>query len=239
MALAWVQDSAAVVLSAPAPTNQTATLTFGSNVTAGNTLVVYVALHNVATRTFTVSDNVDGAWTGGEIVSTNPYLGAALFWKANHTGGAVTITVTHGLASSSFYAGASEFSGFGTTPVEDASDSLAESVATDNHTCSASGITSANECIAVCACVLNSIVTSTAAGSGYTEHTDGSTGGTRILFQWQRFASGTSAHTGPWTSVGTDRTGTSVIALLSGTAGAPPATSMPVIASIYRRRFES
>ncbi len=166
MALAHVQDSETVVLSTLGATYQTATLTFADAISEGSMIVVYVALHNVATRTFTVTDDVDGAY-GDPVIYTNPYYGVGLWRKANHTAGDTTITVVHNGASSAFYAGASEFSDFGATPVTDATDSLAEAANTDNHTCSASGVTSSNECIAVCAGVLNSLATSTAHDGAY------------------------------------------------------------------------
>lgn len=213
MAIAHVQDSSAVVTASGNP--ETASVAFGSNVTAGSMLVVFIAQFTSSVRTYTISDNVVGStgWTKAKGIASSQE--AEVWYRANHTGGSVTISVTHGLSSTVFVAGAAEFSGLGATVTVDASDSLAEGSNLNSHTCSTSGITSANSVVAACSGVLGAIGTECNPGTGYAEVTSGFVNNSSC-FQWKLFPSGCTSETGAWASTGTARQGRSVIALLSG-----------------------
>jgi hypothetical protein len=195
-----------------------ATLTFGSVIAAGSTLIVGIAQTATGARTYTVSDNIHGTSGWTQAVSSPSFLQTDIWYRANHNGGTVTITVTHGLGTVGFVAAASEWSGFGATVTVEASDSLEEGSSASAHTCSALGVSSGNECVAFCASGLSATATDCNPGSGYTE-VPPSTVHNRILFQRRHFPSGCQDEVGAWTTTGTARAGRSSIALLSGPAG--------------------
>jgi hypothetical protein len=215
MALGHIQDSN---FGGGSGSPLTAILTFGSAVAAGSTLVVGIAQTTSGARTYTVSDNIHGTsgWTLAE--ASGAGLDTQIWFRGNHGGGTVTVTVTHGLGTVGFVAAASEWSGFGSTVTVEASDSLEEGASASSHTCSALGVSSVNECVAFCACALNATATDCNAGSGYTE-VPPSTVHNRILFQRRHFQQGCTSEVGAWTTTGTARAGRSSIALLSGPAG--------------------
>jgi hypothetical protein len=215
MALALVQTSAAVGASGA---TLTANITFGSAVAAGSTLVVLISQTVAGVRDYTVTDNIHGAsgWAAAEASASD--IRTAIWYRANHNGGTVTVSVTHGLATVGFRAMAMEWSGYGATVTVDDSDSLDEGVSATSHTCSSLGVTSTNECVAFCACGLNATATECNPGSGYSEVPTAEVHN-RTLFQYQRFASGCTNETGAWSTTGIARMGRSSIALLSGPAG--------------------
>lgn len=217
MALAHVQDSSSVVVSSGNPS--TALITFGSAVAAGSTLVVLISQAATGARTYTVSDNIHGTngWTKAIGVTTG--VTNQIWYRGDHNGGTVTITVTHGDNSTPlFLAAACELSGYGTTVTVEATDSLTEGGVLNTHTCSASGVSSSNECFAFTAGSLTSGSTECSPGTGYTEITPGYAQA-QFLLQRRHFPSGCTSEVGTWTNTGTARIGRSAIALLSGPAG--------------------
>jgi hypothetical protein len=141
----------------------------------------------------------------------------AIWYRANHDGGTVTVSATHGLDAVGFFAAAQEWGGFGSTVTVDDSDALIEGSSLTSHTCSAAGVTSTNECVAFCACALNATASECNPGASYTEITSGRVHN-RSLFQYRHFASGCSGELGAWSTTGTARIGQSSIALLRGPA---------------------
>jgi hypothetical protein len=217
MALAHVKDSASVVVSSGNPS--TANLTFTSTIAAGSTLVVVLSQAVVAARTYTVSDNIHGTdgWT--KAIGVTSGATDQIWYRGNHSGGTVTITVTHGQSSPLFITAAAELSGYGSAVTVEATDSLTEGVGATSHTCSASGVSSSNECFAFCVGHFGSGATECNPGTGYTEITPGYAQG-QFLFQRRHFSSGCTNEVGAWTNTGSARAGISVIALLSaGVAG--------------------
>jgi hypothetical protein len=206
------------------PLTATDTLT----VTAGNAVFVAIGSNTAAsTRNYTVSDDVMGTtgWRRDVSRSAANAFGCEIWVNPNHTGGTVTITVTHGQGSGGFTISVGEFSGFGGTVVCDASDFFIDPNVADNHVCSSSGVSSANEVMAICAGWLEAAATSTAAGSGYTLM--GSGGNQFLVGQYQHFPAGCANEQGAWTSTGTDRRGRGAIGLFSGAGGGGGATANP------------
>jgi hypothetical protein len=216
MALALIQASSAVGASGG---TLTANITFGSAVAAGSTLVVLISQTVSGTRDYTVTDNIHGSSGWAAAVASSADIRTAIWSRANHSGGTVTVSVTHGLASVGFRAVAMEWSGYGATVTVDASDSLVEGGSGTSHTCSSAGVTSANECVAFCACGLNATATECNPGASYNEVPTAEVHN-RTLFQYRHFASGCTSETGAWTTTGIARIGSASIALLRGPSGA-------------------
>lgn len=236
MAIAFVKDSSAVVAGSGGPPG-TAAVSFGSNITAGNSLLCFVAQAASGNRTYSVADNVGGTWVKAVGVTNQTIgggaLGVEIYYCASSPGGSVTITVTQSSSLIAFNAAAAEFSGFGGTITVDASDSKNENgVNSNNHDCSASGITSANPVLAVSSGCMSSTGTECNPGSGYTEVLNAFVGN-RTLFQWQHFASGCTNEKAAWSNTGTARQGLSVMALLSGAGGG--GVTIPVFMHHYRQ----
>jgi hypothetical protein len=229
MPLAPVQTCNA--FSTGSGTPLTSVLTFPGSVTAGNLLIVYILQFQPGTRTYTVTDNVMGATGWVQIVAENQAgaRGTALWVNGNHTGGSVTVSVQASSGGVSFNAGVQEWSGFAATATIDAFSSLTEAGTTNNHTCSAAGVSSGNSCVAFCACVTAGSFTEGNPGSGYTEVT-GASG--FILAQQKVFATGCTAEVGAWSNTGTARVGVGCIALISGPAAA---VSIPKYMHHYRQ----
>lgn len=221
MALALVQSSSAVGASGA---TLTANITFGSAVVAGSTLVVLISQTVSGARDYTVTDNIHGSsgWTAAEASAAD--IRTAIWYRANHSGGTVTVSVTHGLATVGFRAVAMEWSGYGATVTVDDSDSLIEGGSGTSHTCSALGVTSTNECVAFCAGGLNATATECNPGASYSE-VPTAEAHNRTLFQYQHFSSGCSNELGAWSTTGIARIGSSSIALLSGPTGTGGSTA--------------
>lgn len=215
MAIAQVQNSASAS-GAGTPTVASISL----SPTAGNTVVVYVTQIVSNTRTYTVSDNIDGTTGWTQAVYLNPTGAAGIWYKQNVPSGITTITVTANTSTTTMSAAATEFSGMGTVTTRDAFDSLNETPTTSNtHTCSASGVTSANPVIAVCAGIFTASGGEINPGTGYNEVPTGFTSGSSLK-QYQIFPSGCTSEVGTYTNTTTARSGIGAIALLSGNAAA-------------------
>jgi hypothetical protein len=76
------------------------TLAFTSNVTAGNTLVLYIGVNSTG-QTFTASDNLNGAWTAIPSCNFNTtFASVNMLQHANTAAGACTVTVAGGAGAS-------------------------------------------------------------------------------------------------------------------------------------------
>jgi len=221
MALAHVADCSSAALATASPTNLAVALTF-PDVVAGNALLVTIYQTGGTLRTFSVSDDSGGTWgrlydygNGGQEVWTAP----------NHPAtGTVIATVTHSNPSADFWATGGQFSGFGTDVGVAAVDAVLDGAIATAHASSASGVTTASECIAFIAAGSDSILTTTTASSGYAKLPETSSGGLKMFSAWKRFATGATSETGAWTS-GTARVARSSILLLVATsAGDPPSS---------------
>ena len=230
MALAHVQDSTLVTSS-----GTSAALSLSP--TAGHTLIAFLGVSAATTRTFTVSDDVEGT-TGWQTAvffqdsGTNRVVAA--YYKVAAPSGLTAVTITAN-ATQTFKAAASEFSGFGGAVTVDASDSDVNPVASSVHDCSPAGVSSANPVLAVCAGVLTSVATECDPGTGYAEVPSGAASN-NSLFQWRIFASGCTNEQGNWSSTGTNRVGVGAMALLSGAATSH--SLMPLLA-LMRPQFYS
>ena len=67
-----------------------------SAITAGSTLILALGQRATGNRTYSVADNVDGAWTARPVLDDGAPNGRKLqlFYIEDHTGGTVTVTVT-------------------------------------------------------------------------------------------------------------------------------------------------
>lgn len=219
-ALAWVRDNSGGYV---ASSGSDCTVTFGANITAGNAIILFINYTATSTRTFTVSDNVVGSTGWTKAVDFGATLGPEIWYRANHDGGAVTITAGHA-STGAFLCSAAEFSGFGATITVDATDTFTDAGVTDNHASSDTGVSSANEVVAVIAGNAEGANFTDANGtaSSYTE-VPAATVNATVWAGFRVFASGATNETGAWVSTGTDRVANSVIALLSGPAAASSA----------------
>jgi len=89
-----VQETSAVA----AVSKTSESVTFASNVTAGNVLVIAVMKAVSGVRFFTVADNVNGAWT--ELVKQTDHVQINYFLNAGAGATTVTVTVGDGLSIS-------------------------------------------------------------------------------------------------------------------------------------------
>lgn len=167
------------------------------------------------TRTYVVSDSVMGTTGWVKIAGINPGAAAELWCNPDHTGGAVTISITHGNATGQFRTIAMEWP-FGGAITVDATSSLNEGANGTSHASSSAGVTSTHNVVAFCAGALDSTgATDCTPGTGYTEVLAWVSG--VVCFQYKAFPTGCTNETGPWTSTGTAKKGTSVIALIRST----------------------
>jgi hypothetical protein len=214
MAIAFVGES-----SNTSGSGNPSVATISYSPTAGNALILFLTQIAASDRTFTISDNIGGTtgWNIRRYVDATSRL-VAIGWKANVGSGVTTITVSASTSNTTFAAALAEFSGMGSAITEDTFDSLTESVSGLTHTCSASGVTSANPVIAACAGIFTNTVTECSPGSGYSEVPSGLVQN-QTLKQYRIFASGCTSEVGTWTNTGASRTARSTISLFSG-AGA-------------------
>lgn len=211
MALSVVQNSAVATASGN-PSAAAASISPSS----GNALIAFLLQDDGDIRTYTITDNIDGATGWSQAKYYNPGQAAGIWYKVNIPPGitGVTSTVNTGVESHNLII--LEVSGFGTAITVDASDQLLDGVGTDSHKCSNAGISSGNEVLAVCCGVLGANGSECNPGSGYTE-IPGSHTSPFFLRQHRIFSSGCTNETGAWTASDT-RVATSVMALLSGNA---------------------
>jgi hypothetical protein len=132
MAIAFVQDDGSVEDGGGSDTTQV--VVFGSNVTAGNLIVVSIG-YGGAIGTPSCADSLSNSYTveaSGHSVLSNQ--SQALFWAEDISGGACTVTVTLSPAASFRRMQVSEYSGLVTASPSDGSAITADndlSTATD------------------------------------------------------------------------------------------------------------
>lgn len=215
MAIAFVGES--TLFSGTGDT----TLTYSP--AAGNTLILCIGQVGTPSRTYEISDNIDGTtgWVQAKrFVGTVAAQVIEIWYKKNIPSGITDIDINQVGTGVNYRALVAEFSGFGSTVNVDSTGELEELVASDNHTCNTIAISITTDGLCVTAGVTSGTVTSTAAGSGFTEMPSGSTDN-RTLFQW-RVSSASFSSDGPWSCVGTDRTGTSAMVMLGGPSATDP-----------------
>lgn len=215
MALSHVQSVNSMVIATGSPL--TSILTFPTTVTSGNAIIVQVTQQGSSTRTFTCSDDVDGAYT--TLKDASDFVPGEqnktwIFYKENHTGGTVTITVTHSNSSADFAATAAEYAGFGSAISVAANDKLTDPSTATTHAASPEGVSHGGDCLAIVqGSTSGPNFTDSVAGTGYTKIPSGYSN-TDYYFAYQIYASGVTADTGQWTSTGAARQCTTIIYLL-------------------------
>ena len=203
---------------------------FDSNVTAGSTLILTLTNTDTNTRTYSVSDDVDGAWTA----LTKSILSGVetqIFYKTNHSGGATTVTV------SSNFGAVKRVSWLEITASSADQDSnyVGAVDATFGYPCSADATvidTGANVFV-VAALALNATGSIDTVTSPWTEmYNDG-------VRQAHKYRSSDTALTnerGFFAESGTNRTAISAIASFTGTGGGTPSptgTIKATFAALY------
>jgi hypothetical protein len=214
-----VQTPNAVVVSGAA----SAQLTMGA-VTGGNSLIAGVYMTNSGVRSFTVSDSVNaGNWTS----AVHSTLGDTVQIHYRHNVSSGTPEVTWVIDSSTWIGlvWAVEVSGLDTTATP-TTDAFLEAGNSDNHQCADPAMTG-TDVFVLCLSVLSSTTSGITAGSGYTRVPNNSA--TDAIMQYKAVAS--LNDTGPYTSVGTDRTGHGCMAAFP----APTITSSPTDGKIIFR----
>lgn len=103
-----------------------------TGVTSGNTLALIMFQTLAATRTYTVSDSVDGAWTAGPLANISSRY-AQIFYKIASSSGSKTVTVSPNGGSTEIHVSVVE---------------IGASTASVSSTITASGVTS-HPCAAV------------------------------------------------------------------------------------------
>lgn len=212
MALGHVQSCSAIGKTAG---GTTATAAFGSNVTAGNAVVVLVHQYGTSTRTHTITDTAGATYTS--LYDPGGTGQGPEFWIcANHPGGTTPTVTATASGTNNFAVSAAEFSGFGGGASLVGSDWYTDPGVSDNHQASASGLTYGSECLALLAgaSLLGANLTNGTALAGYVKMPSGFTD-IAIFFAWDIFPSGCTAELGRWDSTGTDRQAMTGIILLA------------------------
>lgn len=151
-------------------THSTFTATFGSNVTAGDTLV-FMNGYSSTNASPTVADTLGNSWTClAQVTATGPVWIQTCYTVSIASGGADTVTATYGFAVPFNFAVAEELSGIASFDVLVTGSGSYTTTATS----SAFTTTAAND-IAVVGAYFGSTVTG--AGSGYTIRGNGTTNG--------------------------------------------------------------
>lgn len=207
MALPVVVQAPNAVLVSGATTGQ---VTMGSAVQAGNSLIGGVGA--AAIRSWTVTDTVDGgSWSSDVLIQ--PAESAQIHHRHSASAGTPTITWTVNTGTFTGWVWAAEVSGLD-TGASAQTGSLDEGSNSTSHNCNATALT-ATDAFGICSGVLNTAATTTVAGGSYTIAPTLSSN--RYLIQYQVNASFNDS--GPWTSTGSARQGTSVMAVFAAPAG--------------------
>ena len=184
-------------------------------VTAGNRLVVQMVQRASATRTYSVSDTVNGAWPAADVYYNNGQA-MAIFSFPNAAAGSTTVTVTAS-SSTNFSFFLHEVSGTGsTTPTVDSNNDATNG---NTHQGGSTGVSTSTGGIVFVAGALNSAATLTVAGSSPAYTNLNATPTNQILMQYRTYGSGLSGEVGTWTSTGTARAGDGVIAAYDDAGG--------------------
>lgn len=215
MAIARVQESSELTVSAGTTGNVTFT------VSSGNMLIAYIGCQN-ASITFTVSDNKGNTWNEAITKTDGTVARTASIWYTNNIAAGSTQVTVASNASATYSAIIQEVSGQDTAggaiaPL-DASSSHADTSATTDHVSSASStvIDTTDAALVACAGIVpGSVGVTVSPGAGYTQIVSTNV---RILWQYKVFTGATNDEQGAWTEdVG--RTAVSVIAAFKQAAG--------------------
>lgn len=185
-------------------------------VTAGSTLICVIHDTGSAIRTYSVSDDVDGAWTGLTQAQAPSGRSAKLSYTTGHTGGTVTVTVSSNFNSVKRVQ-LLEISD-STFDVESTISSASTGVdASLGYPCSADGtvIDTAADVFIVSAVTLDAAGNPTGGAGGYTALY----GGTQWRSQYLRSASALTNERGWIAEAGTDRSFAGVIASWAAAGG--------------------
>lgn len=174
--------------------------------TAGNALLIGVVQNANGSRTYSVADDIDGAYGAADLNFAAANKNILFFSLFAITGGDPTITVTQsGGAAVGFRCIAIEASNLdsGATPITGSIDNSA--VNADNHFSAAAGsIDTTTATFVITAGVLTSTsgVSSTSAGATYTKL---DLGNLAAFLQYKDAPTALTDDRGAWTSTGTDR----------------------------------
>lgn len=215
MAIAHVQTSGRILDNGASP----AVVTISFSPTAGNFLIVTINQRGSgSTRTYTVSDNIDGTtgWETDASINANPDRQVRIYWKKNIPSGITTITITVNTGNLNFDGMISEFSGMGATPVFVMGDSYDDATVANNHTCSDTPLTSVGETLGYCLGQLDVAATELNPGTNWTE--PNSLASARDIRQYQISSSGFSNEFGEFSNTGAAQASLGVIGLWYSTA---------------------
>lgn len=147
------------------------TITYTSNVTAGNLLVLLASQDQVANRQISaVSDNLNGSWAMAKRQGTAGTNAQSEVWYfANTVGGACTITITwaNGTDQKDFLA--LEYSGCATVSPVDVTDGITGASNTNQTYATNSDTTSSNGSVILGVSSLNGSNTGYSSTSGFTQ----------------------------------------------------------------------
>lgn len=191
-----------------------------TGVAAGNLLIASAQLTSASTRTFTASDDKSNTWASALTYQDSTRDGQISYAK-NVTSGDTVVRMTISSTGVNYVVEAIEVANCSTTSPLDVTDQLNESVATDNHVCSSAGVNTSADVIVYSHGTLNSAsgVSSVAKGASYTALYESVTDLGTVI-QYRISAGALTSEQAPWTSVGTDRTGGSGMAVFKADAAA-------------------
>ncbi len=172
MAIAFVQ----VAETSDDTSSTTVAVAYGSNVTAGNLLVLGVTADNATSSTVTgVSGSSSGAWTQAVHAERVGDQILDIWYKENAAGGADTITVTFSSSRPFRRLIIAEYSGAATSSALDKTDSNLQepgTTGTDDVTSTAQTTTTNNQLIFGCLLIMAGADTAITAGTNFTLRAD-------------------------------------------------------------------
>ncbi len=217
MAIAYIQECVNQVAGTGNPL--TAAVVFASPVITGHALFVVISQAVNSNRTYVVSDNIVGT-TGWVMAKSYHPSGIGtynqIWYRSNHPGGTVTISVTHNSATTAFTAAAIEFE-IGIVVAE--SNSNFTTTNSTIHRCGF-GMASGNDVLSLCCAHVTVAATTLVKGTNYTRLPAAGTGVTH-LFQWQIFPSGTTSEGGTFTNTGGNRNSNGAMVFFASGGPAP------------------
>lgn len=195
----------------------TAVLT-ATGVAAGSDLIVACVRWETGVRTYTASSNVDGAFTS--VVSYTPRGSMSILRRKNVTAGSHTVTVTMS-SPSTFYAWLFEVPGLDQSAdavIPTGNGYTDPSAGGTHYAASSSGVDVTDDAVIITVGCVNSSVTSSSPGSGYTQAEAAFSN--RVLCQYREVTGALADERGQWSTAGA-RVGESTMAAfyLSGGGG--------------------
>lgn len=177
MAIAFVQDDNAL----DSTSGSTLGVAFGSNVTAGNLIVVMATWAGAGDVTPTVSDTLSNTYVeiGSHIFSMTADVGMSMFYAANITGGANTVTVNYTASRVFREIMVAEYSGASTTsPLDTSAFTVDGTATTSTDSATTPAVTPAQNASLLVGFISSvSGMGTAAAGTNYTERIDTTGGG--------------------------------------------------------------